>query len=129
MIYTAEEMELLKANVQQIEYYLRRLMPEIRKTIHIEFGDIAIRRGDYGCAVREIEYDLMVGHNDIWGRKGCLTINFSGKSSDRSAPIYSLHGADYMVKLCRDWKVIKWKILGEIDKQKSELEQLKNFEL
>lgn len=133
MIYTAEEMELLTNNVQQIESYLRGLMPEIRKPIHIEFGDIITHPGNYGRVTMENEYELIVDNDDICGRHGCFTLNFFGKRSDRSAwtviPIYTPRGADYMMKLCRDWKVIKYKILVEINKQKSELEQLKNFEL
>lgn len=133
MIYTDEELAILRENTKQIEGYLRNLMPRLRESIHIEFGDTVVRRGDYGCRAYEKEFDLWVSKNDIFGGSGGLRYSFE--------PVEGYHcglieiykdrgfGGKYMASLCNNWQSVKWNINQAIGRQEAKVANIHSFVL
>lgn len=133
MIYTDEELAVLRENTKQIENYLRSLAPRLRETVHVEFGDTVTRRGSYGMPVREKEFELYVGKNDIFGGSGGLRYSFEPLEEYRCGLIDLYKdrgfGGKYMAALCGNWRSIKGEIANQIANQISKVASIHNFTL
>ena len=124
-----EEFEALKNNTHQIEGYLRSLMPEIRETIKVEFGDIVTRRGAYGCPVREREFCIVIDREHLVGRSGGLTYSFTDQiSSSYYTYVYGKgYGSEFMLQLIRDWPLVKARINSAISTQRAKYNSIHSF--
>lgn len=133
MIYTDEELAILRENTKQIENYLRSLAPRLRESVHVEFGDTVTRCGLYGMPVREKEFDLWVSSKNIFGGSGGLRYWFETLTHYSDGIIYlyknKYNGAKFMAALCRDWQHIKRNILNAIATQEAKVSGIHNFTL
>lgn len=133
MTFTDEEIWTLRENTKQIEGYLRGLMPRIRESIHIEFGDTVVRRGDYGRRVYEKEFDLWVSADSITGGSSGLRYSFvpGERHSDGWVDLYNSkgYGPKFMAALCGDWQTIKWSIHSAISTQEAKAAKIHSFVL
>jgi len=123
MLYTNEEYEMLKSNTKAIENYLRSLMPNLRDTIRITFGEMATR-GRY--------YELVIDKDDLIGWAGLLKFEFSESAVDWSGgtSVYSKgSGSNFMAGLINEWPIIKREILDSIQQQEAYVSAIKNFKL
>lgn len=121
----------LKNNVKAIEGYCLSLMPNVRKTIKVKFGETTIRRGNYGMPCREQEFEFVLSPTDLWGFSGCLRYDFE-KDPDSSSAVYVYgrgFGEKYMMSLVRYWPYIKQRIHSEISAQQRELDAIHSFVL
>ena len=135
MIYTEAEYEQLKENTAKIEEYLHTLMPNIRETIRVEFGPMTTRRGSYGMAVREREFELYVGSRSLFGASGGLRYDFEyDPRKPESSGLIDLYrnrgfGVSYMAALCSEWRMIKSHIMYEYGNQQQIAQRINNFKL
>lgn len=133
MTYTTEEVTALRENTKQIEQYIRRLMPDLRDSIHIQFGGIVTRRGWYGFPVREKEFDLHISKENLCGGSGGLSIRFTPPDyhSDGVVDLYNDRGfgVPFMAALCDNWQDIKREIALAISKQTVSVDKIKHFVL
>ena len=133
MIYTDEELAILRENTKQIENYLHGLQPQIRESIHIEFGDTVVRRGAYGCRAYEREFDLWVGKDSVFGGSGGLRYSFEPLEEYRCGLIDLYNdrgfGGKYMAALCCNWRSIKGEITNQIANQISRVASIRSFTL
>lgn len=133
MVFTDEELAILRENTKQIEGYLRNMMPRIRESIHIEFGDIVTRRGAYGSRVYEKEFDMWISKNDVFGGSGGLRYSFEPVEG-YSCGMIDLYkdrglGGKYMAALCNNWRSVKYEISQEIGKQEAKVANIHSFVL
>lgn len=126
MLYTNEEITMLKTNTKQIEEYLRGLIPNVRENISVPFGKI-VTRGRYG-EVREPNFELIVTKDGVWGWAGCLRYEFD-ESKVRNGRTYVYAHPDYMEELTANWFNIKCHINTAIQQQESRISAIKNFQL
>lgn len=135
MKYTDEEVAVLKENTKQIEQYIRRLIPSLRESIHIEFGNIVDRRGCYGLRVWEKQFELHISSSGIVGGSGGLRYDFDRKErpyhTDGIIDLYNDRGfgVEYMASLCENWQGIKREINNAVSKQAATADKIKNFVL
>lgn len=133
MIYTDEELAVLRENTKQIENYLRSLAPRLRETVHVEFGETVTRRGSYGMPVREKEFDLWVSSKDIFGGSGGLRYWFETPTHYSDGIIYlyknKYNGTKFMAALCNEWPWIKRRVLDAVATQESKVAGIRNFTL
>lgn len=138
MTYTTEEIMMLRENCKAVENWIREnIIPRIRETVHLEFGGITTRRGDYGRPVREREYEIGVTKDDVWGGIGGLSMRFADEKTYKgfkgSATIflYSDKGfaAPYIAALLQEWPHIKQELLSAVRQQESSVAAIRNFVL
>lgn len=133
MTYTTEEVTTLKENTRQIEQYIRRLMPDLRDSIHIEFGNTVTRRGYYGFPVREREFVLYISKDNLSGGSGGLSIRFTPPTyhTDGVVDMYNDRGfgVPFMASLCENWQKIKSEIHSAIRQQSASVDSIKHFVL
>lgn len=130
MLYTNEEYEMLKSNTKAIENYLRSLMPNLRDTIRVTFGEMTTR-GRYG-EIREPYYELVIKKDYLIGWAGFLKFEFSESAVDWSGgtSVYSKgSGSNFMASLINEWQIIKREILDSIQQQEAYVSAIKNFKL
>ena len=121
MMYTMEEKEKIRENVNAIIAYIQTLQPGLRDRITIDFG----KWETYGWE-RERECHLTVYPNEICGRMGGLGIVFSeDEGSSLCASVYRWFG--YTIQLIQNWPRIKQELLSEIEKQNQKLADIQNF--
>ena len=123
MMYTMEEKQKIRENVNAIMAYIQTLQPGLRDRITIDFGEIKT----YGWE-RERECHLTVYPDEICGRIGGLRIVFSDdEGSSLCASVYRWF--EYTIQLIQNWPEIKRQLIAEIEKQKKKLEDIKYFEV
>ena len=133
MIYTDEELAVLRENTKQIENYLRGLAPRLRESVHVEFGETVTRRGSYGMPVMEKKFDLWVSSKDIFGGSGGLRYWFETptRSGCGTIDLYNdrVFGANFMAAMCNEWPWIKTRVLNAIATQEAKVAGIHSFTL
>lgn len=138
MMYTTEEIMMLRENCKAVENWIREnIVPGVRESIKLEFGGITTRRGAYGFPVREREYEIGVTKDGVWGGSGGLSMrfadekNYDGYKGSGTIFLYSDRGfaAPYIAALLQEWPRIKRELLFAVRQQESSVAAIRNFVL
>ena len=125
MLYTSEEKEKIRENLDKIKEYLEGLQPQVRDAITVDFGPMKT----YVDWSREQEYHLTLSSNGISARTGGLGMGFTREHIGSSIFSTVYEHFDFAVALIENWQKIKRFILTEIDSQRASVNSIHNFEI
>ena len=125
MLYTSEEKEKIRENLDKIKEYLEGLQPQVRDKITIDFGPIET----YADWSRENKYHLTLWSDNITARTGGLWMSFTREDIRSSTKSTVYEQFDFAVALIENWQKVKRFILAEMDSQRTSVNSIHNFEI